>query len=142
MPVLKRHDPSSLWRVPDPFQTIYSHGVEVPSRARLLMISGQVGIDPEGKAADAFIPQCKQAMANVEAMLVAAGMQTSDLVKVTYYLTRPADLADLTMVRQQRWASISPPAVTTLVVSALARPEFLIEIEAMAATTDTYSGGD
>ncbi len=106
------------------------------------MISGQVGVDPEGKVADAFIPQCQQAMANVEAMLVAAGMQASDLVKVTYYLTHAADLADLTMLRQKRWASIRPPAVTTLVVSALARPEFLIEIEAMAATTDTYSGGD
>lgn len=140
MPELKRHGPASLWQVPEPFQAIYSHGVDVPPGSRLLMISGQIGIDPQGKAAEGFVAQCQQTMANVEAMLAVAGMQVSDLVKVTYYLTRAADLPDLTTLRQQRWASATPPAVTTLVVSALARPELLIEIEAMAARADADSG--
>ncbi len=73
-------------------------------------------------------------MTNVEELLAAAKMAISDIVKVTYYLTRPTDLPALSEARTRRWKSDAPPAVTTLVVAALARPDLLIEIEVTAAS--------
>ena len=73
------------------------------------------------------------AMANVEALLVTAGMTKSNLVKLNYYLTRVSDAPMLAAIRRERWAAAEPPAVTAIVVSALARPEYFIEIEAIAA---------
>jgi len=72
-------------------------------------------------------------MDNVEALLAAVGMTRANVVKLTYFLTRASDAAELGAIRRARWARAEPPAVTAIVVSALARPEYLIEIEAVAA---------
>jgi 2-iminobutanoate/2-iminopropanoate deaminase len=128
-----RHNPASLRERPEPFRTIYSHAVEVQAGARLLLISGQIGVGQDGVTRSGFAAQCEQAMDNVEALLVAARMTTADIVKVTYFLTRAADLAALGNIRRRRWASAEPPAVTTLVVAALAAPDYLVEIEVTAA---------
>jgi 2-iminobutanoate/2-iminopropanoate deaminase len=74
-------------------------------------------------------------MQNVEALLADAGMIVSDIVKVAYYLTRLEDLPVLGAIRTNRWRTETPPAVTTLVVAALARPELLVEIEVTAASS-------
>ena len=73
------------------------------------------------------------ALTNVEALLASAGMTKADLVKLNYYVTRPADAPTLADIRRSRWSSAEPPAVTAFVVSSLARPDYLIEIEAIAA---------
>jgi 2-iminobutanoate/2-iminopropanoate deaminase len=72
-------------------------------------------------------------MDNVEALLADAGMTTADIVKTNYFLTRAVDLPALVETRRQRWSIAAPPAVTVVVVTALARPEFLVEVEAVAA---------
>jgi 2-iminobutanoate/2-iminopropanoate deaminase len=54
-------------------------------------------------------------------------MTHTDIVKLVFYLTRAVDLPTLGELRRKRWASSTPPAVTTLVVAALARPELLVE---------------
>jgi enamine deaminase RidA (YjgF/YER057c/UK114 family) len=106
----------------------------------MLVISGQIGIEPDGSVPAGFSAQCERAMTNVEALLADADMAVSDIIKVNYYLTRPIDLASLAEIRSGRWASEAPPAVTTLVVAALARPELLIEIEVTAASTRAEGG--
>jgi 2-iminobutanoate/2-iminopropanoate deaminase len=128
-----RHNPPSLRARPEQFKAIYSHAVEVQAGARLLMISGQVGVALDGTTRQGFAAQCEQAMDNAEALLAAAKMSTADIVKVTYFLTRAADLPALGDTRRRRWASAEPPAVTTLVVAALAAPDYLVEIEVTAA---------
>jgi enamine deaminase RidA (YjgF/YER057c/UK114 family) len=128
-----RHNPASVWRVPDGFRSIYSHAVEVPDGARTLFISGQVGVAPDGVLRPDFAAQLEQAMDNVEALLAAAAMTTANVVKANYYLTRATDLPTLGEVRRRRWAKSEPEAVTVIVVAALARPEYLIEIEVTAA---------
>jgi enamine deaminase RidA (YjgF/YER057c/UK114 family) len=72
-------------------------------------------------------------MAKIESLLVAARMTKSSLVKLNYDLTRASAAPMLAAIRRERWAATDPPAVTAIVVSALARPEYLIEIEAVAA---------
>ena len=130
---IKALNPPSVWQVPDAFTTIYSHAALVSGATDHVYVSGQFGIAPDGHLPSEFTAQAALAMDNVEAILAAAGMSKSNIVKLSYFLTRPADTAALGALRRERWPSHEPPAVTALVVSALARPEYLIEIEAVAA---------
>jgi len=86
-----------------------------------------------GTAGDRFAQQCRQAMDNVEALLAAGRMTKADIVKATYFVTRPTDLPSLGEIRRERWGTSQPPSVTTIVVAALARLDYLIEIEVVAA---------
>jgi enamine deaminase RidA (YjgF/YER057c/UK114 family) len=126
------HNPASVWQVPESFKSIYSHAIEVSGLKRLLVISGQFGVAPNRELAADFASQCEQAMDNVEALLVAARMTTSHVAKLTYYVTRSEDFPALVEIRRKRWAWEPAPAVTAIVVAGLARPEYLIEIEALA----------
>ena len=128
-----RHNPEAVWPVPESFRSIYAHGVELRGDARLLFVSGQIGIAPDGSLAPDFAAQCEVAMTNVEALLATAAMTHTNIVKLVFYLTRAVDLPMLGELRRNRWASSTPPAVTTLVVAALARRELLVEIDATAA---------
>ena len=130
--MLKRLAPETIRKVPEPFEKIYSHAVEIPAPERLLFMSGQIGIAPDGTVLESFDEQCNQAMANVEALLSDAGMTRASMLRVTYYLTDAEDLATLGSIRNTRWGSDQPPAVTTLVVAALAAPELKVEIEVVA----------
>lgn len=126
-------NPATVWTVPEPLRAIYSHACEVRSNVRTLFISGQFGVDPQGGIPADFEGQCANAMDNVERLLADAGMTRADIVKLSYFLVRTEDAPKLAEMRRRRWATDDPPSVTMLVVSALARPDFLIEIEAVAA---------
>jgi len=125
---MKIHNPSGV--APG---TGYSHGIELPPQARLLYIAGQLGITPDGKfAAEGIVGQAEQAWRNLGTVLKAAGMGYENLVKVTHFLTRREDIAPYREVRA-KFLGKHAPASTLLVISALARPEALIEVEAVAA---------
>src|SRR3546814_16750240 len=83
----KEHTPST---VAPPFSR-YSHGVEVDA-ARWLLISGQVGVDREGRLAEGAAAQLDQAWRHILALLEDAGMDAGNLVQNTAYLTRREDL--------------------------------------------------
>ena len=110
----------------------YSHGIEVPAGARTLHISGQVGITPEGKVAAGIEGQTEAALNNILGILKAAGMSVEDLVKMTTFLIDANDIAKVRAARMRVLGS-QRPASTLLVISRLAAPEYLIEIEATAA---------
>jgi len=124
--------PSTVWQVPEAFRNVYSHATSVSLGTRMLFVSGQFGVRPDGALATDFRGQAEQAMANVEALLSAAEMGLANLVKTTFFLTRSTDAPELVALRAENWGGPQPPAVTVLTVSALARPEYLIEIEATA----------
>jgi 2-iminobutanoate/2-iminopropanoate deaminase len=126
--MLKRHNPPT---VAPPFSR-YSHGVEAPDNARWLVISGQVGVNAEGKVLNGAKPQIEQAWRNVLNVLQAAGMGPHDLVKVTIFLV---DRAHLQLLRDTRDAMLqgAAPASTLLFVAGLASPDWLVEIEGVAA---------
>jgi len=128
-------NPPTVWQVPETFKSVYSHAVEVRDVNRLLMTSGQFGVTPDGDLAADFATQCEQAIDNVEALLAASGMTTSNIAKLTYYVTSASNFPELVAIRQKRWARQPAPAVTAIVVSGLARPEYLIEIEATAVSS-------
>jgi len=128
---MKRHNP---FPVLNDYGAIYAHGVEVPATARTLHVSGQVGIDADGQTvAGGFDAQCAQAIANLERVLISADMALTDIVKINVYLTRREDLPRLRDVRSDRLAVA--PAVTVVIVAGLHSPDWLVEIEAIAAAT-------
>ena len=126
--MLKRYNPSTITA---PFSR-YSHGVEGPGSARWLHISGQVGVAPDGQIAQGAEAQMEQAWRNIFAILESAGMTRQDLVKVTVYLTRTEDIGRYRDVRD-RMLQGAEPASTLLIVAGLASPDWLVEIEAVAA---------
>ncbi|MCJ2121792.1 RidA family protein [Methylobacterium sp. J-077] len=128
---MKILNPPTVWTVPEQFQSIYTHALEAPA-GRMLYVSGQFGVAPDGQMRVDFSEQLTQAMDNVEALLTAAGMALPDVAKATFFLTRASDLPALGPARRARWASQTPAAVTVLVVAALARPDALIEVEVTA----------
>jgi 2-iminobutanoate/2-iminopropanoate deaminase len=95
-------------------------------------VSGQVGVGGDGRTVEGgFDAQCGQAIANVEAVLASAGMALGDIVKVTIYLTRREDIPRLRDIRAERLAVA--PTVTMVLVGGLHAPDWLVEIEAVAA---------
>ncbi len=125
---MKTYNPSTVAAPTGPF----SHGVETPANARGLHISGQVGVAPDGTVPAEFEAQAEQCWRNIRAVLAAAGMGVENLVKCTHFLTRAADVAAYGKVRARELGE-ARPASTLLVISALARPGLLVEVEAVAA---------
>ncbi|MBI3709499.1 MAG: RidA family protein [Proteobacteria bacterium] len=117
--------------VAKPFSS-YSQALETPAKARWLHISGQVGIKPDGTMAQGIEGQATQAWTNIVNCLTDAGMVVGDLVKVTSFLVRAGDVAAVRPIRD-RFQGGWRPASTLVVVAGLASPEWLIEIEAIAA---------
>ena len=110
----------------------YSQAADAPGGFRWLHISGQVGATPEGKILEGFTAQAEQTWKNILAILAAGGMGVQDLVKVNVFLTRTEDIADSRKLRDEALQGAAP-ASTMLIVSALAHPALLVEIEAIAA---------
>lgn len=129
-PTVRRINPPTLSA-----PTGYTHVVEA-SGGRTLYISGQVALDSTGALVGAgdFRAQTTQAMENLRRALAAGGATFADVVKINWYVT---DAAQVGVVREVRARYISAdrlPASTFVAVRALARPEWLIEIEAIAVT--------
>jgi enamine deaminase RidA (YjgF/YER057c/UK114 family) len=123
-----RHTPAS---VAAPFGP-YSHAVEVPEGSRLLYISGEVGVLPDGKVPTTIEAQAEACWQNIIAILADAGMTVQDLVKITTYLVRPEDVAAAGAARAKHFGDARPGSAT-IIVKALVNSAWFIEIEAVAA---------
>jgi len=111
---------------------LYSHAIETRPNARWLHCAGQIGVAPDGGIPETFEAQAEQAWTNLLAVLAGAGMGVDHIVKVTHFLVRPPDVAAYRPI-VARFLGEARPASTMLVIQALARPQFLIEVEAIAA---------
>jgi enamine deaminase RidA (YjgF/YER057c/UK114 family) len=112
--------------------TGYTHAIEIRNPERWLVISGQVGVAPDGTVPTTGEGQITQALANLRAVLVANNMDVTNIVKTTVFLT---DRGLLPAFRSARGAVLGDhaPASTLLFVTGLADPRFVVEIEAEAA---------
>lgn len=114
-----------------PVSPAYSQGAEATAPQRLLFISGQVGVDAEGRVGAGIAEQARFAVANLNAVLAAAGMDARNLAKLTIYLTDESLLPGFMEAAGGSLPS-PPPATTLLIVKALAGPSLLVEIEGVA----------
>ncbi|MDF2962387.1 MAG: enamine deaminase RidA [Paenibacillus sp.] len=110
----------------------YNQGVEVTSFQRMLFISGQVGVGPDGIPGKDIREQTELALNNLNKVLAGADMDINDIVKSTIYLT-DENLIGPFMEAGAGFLPTPPPATTLLIVKALASPVLLVEIEAVAA---------
>jgi reactive intermediate/imine deaminase len=119
-------------RVPELAEPI-SHYTDAVRAGDLVFVSGVVPVDGEGLlvGGDDVVAQARQVLANLGAVLAAAGATFADVVKVTIYLTDIADRARINPVRQEVFGE-ARPASTLVEVSALAVSGAKLEIEAVA----------
>ena len=98
----------------------------------LLFVSGQVARDAQGKTPAGIKAQTELALRNLEAILEAAGCGLSSVVRCGCYLTNMADFPAFNEVYRQFFTSDPLPARSTVQVSGLAGPDFLVEVDAIA----------
>lgn len=118
----------------------YTHVVVAADR-RTVYIAGQVPLDSAGKLVGGsdFTAQAEQVFANLGRALASVGATFGDVVKSTTFITDAKQVPALRETRNRYLDPKHPPASTLLVVSALARPELLIEIEAIAVLRSPWA---
>jgi enamine deaminase RidA (YjgF/YER057c/UK114 family) len=110
----------------------YAHGIEVDPSARIVFWSGQLGIGRDGVIPEDVEAQARLCFRAIAAILGEASMSLADLVRLNAYVVSAQYLGGYMKVRDE-FVSNPPPASTLMIVQGFARPEFKIEIEAVAA---------
>lgn len=104
----------------------------------VVYLRGQIGQDLETRESVGIgdvAAQTEQAMKNIAVLLEEAGSRLEDIVKVTVYIIDPRYREDVYRT-VGRWLKGVYPVSTGIVVQALARPEWLVEIDATAVVSD------
>ena len=114
----------------------YSHGIEVESPMRLVFGSGQTGVDTDGRIGEDIEEQSRLLWRNIQEVLAGAGMKISDIAQLTMLLVRREDLATAREIREE-YLDGHRPASTLLFVAGLAHPDWLIEVDFVAARSST-----
>jgi 2-iminobutanoate/2-iminopropanoate deaminase len=131
-PTIKRTNPPTLSK-----PTGYTHVVEVSGPVKTIYIAGQVAADMTGNVVGAgdMKAQAEQVFKNLEAALTAGGAKFTDVVKMNMYAT---DLTNVQAIRdvRNRYFGETTPASTLVQVVRLARPEYMLEIEVIAAVRE------
>jgi 2-iminobutanoate/2-iminopropanoate deaminase len=110
----------------------YAHAVEVEAGARTVFCSGQLGIGRDGVIPDDVEAQARLCFRAIQAVLDEAAMSLEDLVRLNAYVASAQYLGGYMKVRDE-FVGNPPPASTLIVVQGFSRPEFKVEIEAVAA---------
>jgi 2-iminobutanoate/2-iminopropanoate deaminase len=113
----------------------YTHQIEISGSQRWLVLSGQVGITPDGTLTSDPIQQFRTALTNIHHNLAAANMEISDVVKLTMYLVDEIDVEERGEVLAS-WLNGHKPCMTLLYVAALASPNIRVEIDALACRAE------
>ena len=110
----------------------YSYGVEVPPTHRLLFCSGQLGIGLDDEIPASVEDQTHLCFSNIEMVLKDAGMTLADIIRINAFVIAREHLAGYMRVRDH-YVADPPPASTLMIVGGFSRPDFLVEVEVIAA---------
>jgi len=125
----KRHNPDT---VIEAFGKGYSQAMEIDPNKRWLFTAGQVGVAPDGNTLDSIEDQVAQTWTNILALLNEGDMGIDDVVKITGYIVGKENFPAYAAGRKKALGE-ARPASTAIIVPALAMPEWLVEIEVIAA---------
>ena len=100
----------------------------------MVFVSGQTGMNAQGRVTGNMREQTQQTFQNVETVLKAAGATMADVMKITCFLVRASDYKVYAEEREKAFPPDAQPASSTVIVKELVRPEMLVEIEAIALT--------
>ena len=113
----------------------YSH---VAMSGSIMLVAGQVGITRDGDVPPEVFAQVKLTFDNISLALESQGLTLRNVLKFTTYLTHEDYIPEFFRTRDELFPGLFPggeyPANTLLVISRLVRPEFLVEIEAIASS--------
>ncbi|MEM9734057.1 MAG: RidA family protein [Pseudomonadota bacterium] len=111
----------------------YSHGVAAENAAKLVTVSGQLGMALDGTIPGDVEAQADICFANCDAVLAEAGLTRANVVHVRAFVTDRAYMSGYMKARDSWMAQINPPPASTLmIVSGFTKPEFKVEIEVLA----------
>lgn len=128
-PAVRFRNPDGLSKSPR-----YSHVAEV-TRGKLVFVSGQVAQDAKGNPVGGgdMAAQTRQVFENLKVALAASGATFQDVVKLTSFLVDMSQIDKYRDVRSEYLKGMpEPPTSTTVAVPRLVRPEYLLEVEAVA----------
>lgn len=112
----------------------YSHGIEIPTDARIVRTSGQLGLDRGGSVPVGSEAQAQICFSNITAILDEAGMRAEHVFHLSAYVTEREHMAGYMTARDAFLSDVSVlPTSTLVIVSGFTRPEFVVEIEVWAA---------
>lgn len=123
-------NPDGLFKNP-----AFSQAVITQGKGRTIYVGGQNAVDAQGTIVGKgdLGAQTKQVMENLQTALAACGARFENLIKLTIYILQGQDLRKGFEVSQQFLGGLkNPPAITGLFVAALANPDYLVEIDAIA----------
>ncbi len=111
----------------------YSQAIKVTGAQTILFLAGQVAYDQNGGVAHRgdFKGQARQVFASIKAHVEAAGGTLANVVKINTYVTDVGNRPEFRTARDEFFGP-KGPASTLVEVSALAHPDYLIEVEAIA----------
>jgi len=109
----------------------YAQGVVHGAAAERIVISGQLGLRPDGRLEHGLEAQMERAWSNLFAVMAAAGFAKEQLLRATIYVSVPGQVGVYRKIRDRMLAG-HLCANTYVEISALAAPEFLVEIEGEA----------
>ncbi|TDP93344.1 enamine deaminase RidA (YjgF/YER057c/UK114 family) [Leucobacter luti] len=115
----------------------YSHLATVTGAARWVFISGQVGANPAGDVPADVAAQTRHTLRNIEALIAAAGGTPQSIVRLMTFLVGQENMAAYAEARNEILSEWFPagdlPGHSLAIVSALAQPQLLVEIEGWIA---------
>src|SRR5262245_24671435 len=128
MPTIEKFCPTGVFNPPT-----YSQGIKVSQAQTILFLSGQVAYTADGGVAcrGDFKGQARGAYESIKALVESQGGTMANVIKITTYLTDMRYRVDLAPLREEYFGK-KGPASTLIEISALAHPDWMIEIEAIA----------
>lgn len=112
----------------------YAHGVVTDPGSRVLVTSGQLGLAPDGSVPEGAEAQARVCFANLDAILAEAGAARGHVLRLNAYVTGRHHMAGYMAARDAWLADLAQvPASTLMIVAGFTRPEFVVEVEALAA---------
>jgi enamine deaminase RidA (YjgF/YER057c/UK114 family) len=116
-----------------PRNPAFSQAVRVERSADTIYVGGQNGVTADGTVPQGMHAQAEQALKNLQTVLAAGGASLEHVVKWTVLAVQGAPLQEALGAFQEAWGRRpNPPAISVAIVAALANPQFLFEIEAIA----------
>ena len=113
----------------------YSHGIAVPAGHRLVYTSGQLGISADGTIPPDCEAQADLCFANIAAILADDDMTLANVIRINAYVTDRDHMLGYMRSRDRQFPG-TPPASTLMIVNGFTSPEFVVEIEVVAAAPE------
>jgi enamine deaminase RidA (YjgF/YER057c/UK114 family) len=122
-------NPESLVKNP-----AFTQAVVIEGPAKTIYVGGQNAVRPDGTIVGGTLAvQARQALLNVQAALAAAGATLKDVVRWSVAIVEGQPAAEGFAAFREAWGDAAdPPAISVHIVSGLANPQFLVEIDAIA----------